>query len=184
MVITGCAAQPALMRQTQSGRPEATFRGATASVIRNELATSCAKKGANTSSTEYTVTCSKKNDSMRGIMAQALLGNACSNTPMERIEFSINQAGDDVFVTARGMMQIEKCFGQVETVDYDNNNFRNEVQQGLDGAVARWDSMDSHPQPTQTRPLTPPKSPDKKYAQPYEPDPAKRCEACARIGNP
>jgi hypothetical protein len=183
--LAGCAAQPELMKQTQSGRPEAVFHGATSAEIRNELATRCAKSGSNTSSTEYTVTCSRKNDSMRGMMAEALLGNACSNTPVERIEFSINQAGQDVFVTARGMMQIEKCFGQIETIDYNNNNFRNSVQQGLDAAVQRWDAMRGTAQVEQPQQQVMPQGrqvpANAQQSQNYEMDPAKRCDACARI---
>lgn len=183
--ISGCGAQPELMRATQSGRPEATFRNANAATIRNELAMACAKSGSNTSSTEYTVACSKKNDSMRGMFAAALLGNACSSSPIERVEFTVNQAGNDVFVTARGMMQINKCFGEVHTVDYDNNNFRNAVQQGLDTAVARWESGGMAAQTAAPVPTAPAPSLQSQQTSPppprYEMDPAKRCDACARI---
>ncbi|HSD16814.1 MAG TPA: hypothetical protein VLC71_06060 [Thermomonas sp.] len=179
--LAGCAAQPALMKQTASGRPEAWFRGASAPDIRNKMAAACSMSGANVSSDEFTVTCSRTNDSMRGIMAQAMLGNACSNSPIERVIFTFNQLGQDVFVTARGMMQINKCFGEVQTVDYDNNNFRNEVQRGLDAAVAKYEAGGGAA--TYVPPPAPiiesPKAPS--TSAPYESDPAKRCDACQRI---
>lgn len=181
LITAGCAAQPALMKQTQSGRPEAWFRGAQVAEIRNKMAAACSMSGQNVSSDEFTVTCSRVNDSMRGMFAAAALGNACSNSPTERIIFTFNQLGPDVFVTARGLMQINKCFGEVTTIDYNNNAWRNEVQQGLDMAVSRYEAsrsdVGSTPQPSPT-----PAPQQRTSSQPYEADPAKRCDACARIG--
>jgi len=166
LLLAGCVSQAPLLKATASGNPEATFTQATAKQIRDELAGTCAQSGGILETSEYTITCSKQNDSMRGMFAQAMLGNACSHTPMERIQFTTTQRGDDVFVTARAWMEIDKCFGEKELVPYDNNNFRNEVQTGLDGAVARWNAK---------RPTLPVATPAPQHR---ELDPAKRCDAC------
>lgn len=189
--LVACAAQPSLVKETQSGFPEARFRNTTVQNIRDELALRCTSTGAAVESSEYSITCSKRNESGRGVMAQAMLGNACSDTPLERIEFTTVQTGSDVFVTARGWMQIKKCFGDTELIAYDkNNNFRNQVQAGLDRAVSEHErkieaqlasgdagsTIPSADSEAVTRP-TPGRG-----KQTRELDPAKRCDACQQIG--
>ena len=193
LALSACASQPALVKSTQSGLPEARFRQTTTKYVRDKLALACASTGSIVQSSDYSIVCSRRNDSGRGFMAQALLGNACSDTPMEKLEFTTVQAGADVFVTARGWMEIKKCFGDIQRVEYDrNNNFRNEVQAGLDQGVEKHDAtLAGNPigEPAQATAVQDTSGPTTTGApqiqgdlQTRELDPAKRCDACRHIG--
>ncbi|HVI59334.1 MAG TPA: hypothetical protein VM619_10775 [Luteimonas sp.] len=176
------------MKETMSGRPEATFRNASVDFVRNELALACAKHGANVESQQYAVTCTGKPSSGQAFLAQVLLGNACTHDPVERMQFTLVPSGMDVFVTANGWLEVNRCFGDVQRVDYNNNQFRNQIQMGLDQAVANYEAKypagTRDPASATTLPLVAPASAESSVTQRYEADPAKRCDACQHLKVP
>jgi len=136
--------------------------------VRNEFVLACARTGGEVQSDTYSVTCGKRNDSMRGMFAQALIGNAYSQTPWEKIRFTFAPTNNGIFVTVSGWMEMTMGFGEVKRIPYDNNNFRNQAQRGLDEVAARLASKATgtnvQPSAQQQTPTQPP------------------CVACAKIG--
>lgn len=168
LVLSACAAQPALVKNTGSGNAETTFRNVSPDRVKNEIVVACMKTGAEVTSDQYSVTCAKRNDGTKGMMAQALLGNGFSQTPWEKLRFTIAPTGNDVFVTAVAWMEMTMGFGEVKRIPYDGNAMQNQMQTMLDAAASRLAANQGpQPAPSTSAPA---------------PSPPSDCKSCGSVG--
>lgn len=164
--LTGCAAQPALLKETASGKPEATLPNVTMDEVRNEIALGCNRMGSQVISDQFSVTCTKETEGNRAFLAQALLGNGYSQTPHENIRFTMSPTTGGVFVTVDGWMEMTMGFGEKKRVPYNNNNFRNAMQSGLDQLSERLSKADAPPGHETGTPQQKPAEPAMKWRPP------------------
>ncbi|UXU91427.1 hypothetical protein [Burkholderia sp. S-53] len=131
--LFGCATQQALMTETTSGYPETTFEGATLPDVQNLLIGRCSTAGAMVTETNPNmVICSRTLQGQQAILAQMLLGNSYSTTPVDRIRFVLDSNASDVHVTAYEWVETTMPFGQVNRAELTSNNSRNALQSSLD----------------------------------------------------
>lgn len=135
LALAGCAAQPDLIRQTGSGKAEATFAGVTVDEVRNALTLSCSKMGKEVATDTHSVTCSQLDKGGRGNMAQFLMGNSFSGTPYERVKFTFAATQGGVFVVADPWLEMGMGFGEKKIIPINNNAMRNDLQAGLDSVA-------------------------------------------------
>ncbi len=158
--LAGCASQPALVRDTGSGKAEATFEGVTVDEVRNNITLACAQAGKEIVTDTHSVTCSQLDKGGRGNMAQFLLGNGYSGTPYERVKFTFAATPNGVFVVADPWLEMTMGFGEKKIIPINNNAMRNELQAGLDAAAASARQRAAG-QPANAQP--PPAQPAMKY---------------------
>ncbi|MFM0046330.1 hypothetical protein [Paraburkholderia sediminicola] len=131
--LFGCATQQALMTDTQSGYPETIFEGASLQDVQNLLIGRCSQLGGMVTDTNSnTVVCSRTLEGQQAVLAQLLLGNSYSTTPVDRIRFILDSNGSSVHVTAYESVETTMPFGQVNRAELKSNNARNALQAGLD----------------------------------------------------
>lgn len=135
-LLSACATQAPLYKETQSGRAEATMEGVTLDEMRNEIILGCTRNGMEVESGTNAVTCGKREEGGRGFAAQMLIGNAYSGTPYTKVKFTFAQTGNDVFVVAEPWLEIGMGFGETKRIPITNVAMRNDLQKGLDTAAA------------------------------------------------
>ncbi|MFP3798445.1 hypothetical protein [Paraburkholderia sp. SIMBA_027] len=132
-VLFGCATQQALLTDTPSGHPETTFDGATLPEVQNKMIGLCSRIGAGVTETNSNiVVCTKTVQGQQAVMAQLLLGNSYSTTPVDRLRFILDASGSSVHVTAYESIETVMPFGQVHSADLTSNSARNGLQSALD----------------------------------------------------
>ncbi|WP_312805560.1 hypothetical protein [Atlantibacter hermannii] len=132
-LLSGCAATPALKKQTASGKPEGIYSHTTTELVQSALVTRCNEKGFIVlESTASNVVCAKETQGGGAVMAQLLVGNAYSTTPQSKIRFSIGKVNDDVKVWADAWIESQMPGGQVNQMPVTSNDVRNSIQSGLD----------------------------------------------------
>lgn len=131
-VLAGCAAQPELLKPTQSGFAEGVFRGASIGEVRSKIIDGCSRAGlvVEDSGTNQLV-CTQLLSGGDAVLAQAIYGNAYSTTPEGKTRFSIYEAGQDVKVVATRWFETQMAFGQVRREPLNTNVARNDMQQFL-----------------------------------------------------
>lgn len=127
-VLVGCqTVQP--IKQTTSGRPEATFRDATAEEVSSKISVECLDRGIMVKeATSNVVVCGKTMEGGDAVLAQMLIGNSYSTTPEQNVRFNIIQNGNDVRVVAYQWIESQMAFGQVNRQELNGGNQFNEVQ--------------------------------------------------------
>jgi outer membrane murein-binding lipoprotein Lpp len=135
LIVAGCVSQAPLTRQTQSGKAEATFDNVTPDELRNEIVLRCTQDGGEVQADQYSVTCGKRDDGNRALLAQVLVGNDYSQTPWQKMRITFAPVGSGVFVTADAWMEMTMGFGEVKRIPNTNNALRNELQAALEHAA-------------------------------------------------
>jgi hypothetical protein len=133
-LCSGCATspQPALLKETRSGRAEAMFVGETVQEVRAKIAGRCLDRGSNViENSEAQVVCSKQTTGGAAIISQLAIGNAYSTTPDAKIRFNLVQLPDGVRVVAAAWIETQMAFGQVNTMEVNDVNTRNAIQTSL-----------------------------------------------------
>jgi len=132
LLLGGCAAQQALLKQTPSGHAEAVFIDQSVDEVRNVLSNACMDRGLfiEQSSIDQ-VTCSKTMEGSEAIFAQILIGNSYSTTPTKKVRFALSKQGDGVRVVGYQWMETQMAYGQMRQQELNANNQRNELQQAL-----------------------------------------------------
>lgn len=132
LALSGCAAQPPLLKQTQSGMAEGTFEAATLDDVRNKLIQSCAQRGRQVrEASTNKVVCSKRMEGGGAIAAQLALGNAYSTTPESVAQFTFYQVGANVNVVGSLWAETQMAFGQMQRGDLNSPAQINTLQQAL-----------------------------------------------------
>jgi hypothetical protein len=128
LLAAGCSTDQVLL-QTQSGYPEATFYNTSPETVENKLVGACSRVGAAVTDTSpHQVVCGKTLEGQTGVLAQALLGNAYSTTPVENLRFVLYATGSSVHVTAYHWVETQTAFGQVRKAELNGTKQRNDLQ--------------------------------------------------------
>lgn len=105
--------------------------------MKNEIVLVCAQRGMEVETSSHAVTCGRREEGGRGILAQALVGNAYSQTPMTKVRFTLAETNGGVFVVADPWLEMTMGFGEIKRIPITNNAFRNDLQSGLDQAAEK-----------------------------------------------
>lgn len=137
VALVGCAADEPLMRQTESGLAEAIFRDAAPEDVRSKLVGACASRGARIEeASSNIVVCSKQMEGGNAVLAQTLIGNSYSSTPVRKLQFTYYQLGSSVSVVAQQWIETRMPTGQVNRIEIVSNGARNDIQRLLTQAGA------------------------------------------------
>ncbi|MCM2340110.1 hypothetical protein [Rhodoferax sp.] len=131
-IVTACAQQQILLKQTSSGYPEGVFKNTNVESIRSKLLDACSIRGYLVhEATGNQVVCGKTMSGTEAVFAQMLVGNSYSTTPEQRIKFIVYQSGSNVKVTANQWIESQMAMGQVRRQELNSNNQNNSIQQLL-----------------------------------------------------
>ena len=135
--ICGCGEPVERIAETQSGRPEAIFRGMDTETAASRVASMCLQQGLRVDNhTNNQVVCSGQLQGGEAIMAQVLIGNSYSTTPVGRLTYSFIQEGRDVRAYGQGQVSTQMALGQVNSFDTNGNADFNAITQSLLAAGA------------------------------------------------
>lgn len=138
IALGGCVAQPPLVKQTASGRPEGIFVGFTLDQARSRVIEACSTRGLSVyDSNANSVVCGKALTGQKAVLAQMLVGNSYSTTPEDKIRFILFQSGSDVKINAEEWIETQMALGQVRREPLSNNNQQNGLQEFLFAIGAR-----------------------------------------------
>ena len=135
MLLTSCAATVPLNFQTASGRPEVSFNDLSFVEVKSRLIDGCIRRGLIINEQgSSSVICEKTMEVGQGaIMAQLVLGNQYSTTPVQKAQFTITRRGQDVVVVAtRQWVETQMAFGQMQRAELNTNEQLNNLQLFLD----------------------------------------------------
>ena len=138
IVLTSCAAQQPLLKQTASGYPEGVFQSTNVDTVRSKIMNACSSMGVMVQeATGNQVTCSKRLEGSQAILAQFAIGNSYSTPPEQKVKFIIYQIGPDVKVTAQQWVETQMPYGQMRRMELNSNDQNNGIQQMLFNVGAR-----------------------------------------------
>ena len=131
-VLGGCVQQQALVKPTSSGYPEGIFRNASLEEAKGKILDGCIRHGLMVSEAGTNqVVCEKTMAGGDAVLAQMLVGNSYSTTPVRKLRFIMYKLNKDVKVTAQEWFQSQMAFGQVNKQELKSNNQRNDIQNFL-----------------------------------------------------
>lgn len=132
-LLSGCASQVELKKQTASGKPEGIYQNVSQEKVQNALVSRCNDKGFMVlESTPTNVLCEKEVQGGGSIMAQLMVGNAYSTPAKSKLRFSISKVGNDVKVWADPWIESQMPGGQVNKMSMTGNDVKNSIQSSLD----------------------------------------------------
>lgn len=127
--LAGCAAPPALIRETASGFPEAVFTGSGVDETKAAIMNGCLSNGIAVDDTGTNhVVCAREMQGGQAVALQLAIGNGYSTTPVAKMRFTLIPSGDDTRVTARSWAETQMAMGQVRSVEFNGHADRNTVQ--------------------------------------------------------
>lgn len=131
-LLFGCA-QPQLVKETQSGKAEGEYPNHTPEQVADAIVQNCNNKGyvIEDQAKNYVI-CSKEMEGGKAVMMQMMIGNSYSTTPQVKMRFSISKFKTGTKVWANAWSESQTAFGQVNRMQLDGNNVRNELQEFLD----------------------------------------------------
>ncbi|BDH46382.1 hypothetical protein TUM12370_24260 [Salmonella enterica subsp. enterica serovar Choleraesuis] len=133
LTLVGCAGQPKLLKETQSGKPEGFYASTTKEKVKDALINYCNGRGLTIYGADNsTVVCGKEQQGGSAVFTQALIGNAYSTTPVSKVRFTIAQINNDVKVWADMWVETQMAMGQVQQMPITSNDAKNTIQQRLD----------------------------------------------------
>ncbi|NHB94445.1 hypothetical protein C5469_20830 [Photorhabdus cinerea] len=133
VLLSGCANNVPLKKQTQSGKPEGIYTNTTKEAIRDLLVAYCNEKGFMVvESSTSSVLCSKETEGGSAILTQLMIGNSYSTTPIGKIRFTIGSVNDSIKVWADMWVETQMAMGQMRQMPITDNKSRNAVQEKLD----------------------------------------------------
>lgn len=131
-LLAGCAAPPPLIAQTPSHRPEATFDNLSTKDVLGKMVGICLMQGAViVNQTDYQLVCQKDMSPGDAVLAQILIGNRYSTTPVVKIRFNAAPIGNGVRVQTYQWIETQMAMGQVQTVEMNGNENFNSIQAKL-----------------------------------------------------
>lgn len=131
-LLTGCAAQVPLSVHTQSGYAEGIFEGLTMDEVSSRITERCINKGFTVEdSNKNSVVCSKEETGGGAVLAQLMIGNSYSTTPVSKIRFVMIHKNQQTRVVAYPSMSTQMAFGQVKSVEMNSANTRNNIQKAF-----------------------------------------------------
>lgn len=131
LFAAGCAQKP-LIKETASGAPEGVFRAATLDDVRSKIIEGCTNKKLTVEDVSANhVVCSRTRTGTDGVMYQAVMGNAYSSAPQQKIRFVMFTSGADVKVTATMWTEMQSAFGQTQRNEAKGADAVNDVQNFL-----------------------------------------------------
>lgn len=131
-LTSGCVQQETLIKPTTSGYPERLFRNANVEEVKAKIMDDCASRGLIISETTSNhVVCEKTMEGGDAVLAQLLVGNSYSTTPLRKVRFVAYRSGNDVKVTAQEWIQSRMAMGQVRTQELKSSNQVNSTQSFL-----------------------------------------------------
>lgn len=132
MLIAGCVDQEPLVKQTESGRAEADYIGASSDYIYKSIAVVCAQKGLKVySSTRDEVVCGQERSGVTGSLTNAVLGGSGSKKPVDKINFHISESNKIIHVWVDMKVETEAKDGKIKSQVVDNNKAINNAQRIL-----------------------------------------------------
>lgn len=140
-VLAGCATPSP---STASGHPEVTVTGSgTVAPLPDKVAGALAGLCTNNqliveSSTPTQVTCSKEATGARAVLAQALIGNAYSTTPVYHWRFNIIPVGTGLRIVWDESVSTQMAFGQTRLTPINNAKDNTNMQNILDQMNSHW----------------------------------------------
>lgn len=137
-VLSGCAAQQPL--NTRSGKPEVVFNGASVEDVKGRIADGCMRKGTGVLDVSSNhVVCGGTMSGGDAVLAQMIVGNSYSTTPVRKIQFLLFQRADSVYVTAREWIESQMAFGQVRQQELTATHQLQSVQDFLVSIGGRYE---------------------------------------------
>lgn len=128
-LLSGCANQEALIKQTNSGKPEGEYPGKNKVQVKDALVISCNEQSWIVfESSDSTVICGKENNN---VLAQMAVGNAYSTQAMSKVRFSIAEISDSTKVWANMWIESQMPGGQVNQLPLESNQAKNTIQRQL-----------------------------------------------------
>lgn len=191
VALGGCASTP----KTAYITPQITINGVNAEDARMQLVQRCVTGGGTISeNTTHQVVCAKRFDNSFGsIMFQALATPSHSTTPEVKVRYSLVPGSTSTYVTMDMYIEYQTAFGQVNRMPYQNGDVARqgqamltEIKQGLEQRTATPQSAGVANATAPFEPVVPDSNSTSVPVPqaPYERDPSKRCDACARLGTP
>ncbi|OBX86838.1 hypothetical protein A9501_02505 [Haemophilus sp. CCUG 66565] len=131
-LLVGCAQEP-LKKQTASGKAEGEYPQYTPEQVADAIVQHCNDKGyvIEEQAKNYVI-CSKEMEGGGAIMMQMMIGNSYSTTPQLKVRYSISKFRNGTKVWANAWSESQMAFGQINKMQLDSNNARNELQEVLD----------------------------------------------------
>lgn len=80
---------------------------------------------------EHHVLCSKETSGLKGILAQVLIGNAYSTTPVIKMRFALARGRANTRVQASGWIETQMAFGQMRQIPLDGRKQQGELMAAL-----------------------------------------------------
>ena len=134
IMLSGCATPPPIEKHTSSGKPEVTLTQSNVADARGRLLAACARRGMTVEEGgANTVTCGRTLSGSGAAVAQLLVGNSHSTTPVQKSTFLLTQQGTNVFIMhTNSWIETQMALGQVRRQEVMSNNLINSVQKFLD----------------------------------------------------
>lgn len=137
LFLFGCAQQP-LVKQTMSGYPEGVFKNMTVEAAKSRVIDGCTQRGIFVQEVNSNqVVCSKSLEGGDAVLTKLMIGNSYSTRPDVKVRFVIYQIGQDAKVSAQQWVETQMAFGQMQRMELNENNQRNDMQQFLFSLGAR-----------------------------------------------
>lgn len=158
--LVGCAITP-VEKPTASGKAEGFIRDGTVDEARSRFMNSCMNAGSNVEHAEMNqMECVWEVKGVRGILAQAFVGNAYSTPAMNHVRWTFFQVKGGVKVVGDSWVESQMAFGQVHRMPYTGANAQNQLQAVIDrncaapGINTVWDTSGDPGSATPAQSLT------------------------------
>lgn len=123
ITLSGCAMPPQRIAQTPSGRPEIILNTTDVDLVKatiiNEMQVADFFLQ---DDSKYRLVFTKQLEGNQGIMAQLVIGNSYSTTPVAEVSFNLSKVGSTIKVIEFSSISTQMAFGQVNRMDMKNNN--------------------------------------------------------------
>ena len=122
-LLSGCAMPPKRVAETSSGRPEVTINTTDLDLVKSEIINQM--QSGNfflQDDSKYRLLFTKEMEGGQAVMAQMLVGNSYSTTPVAEIAFNLSKQGNSIKVIEFSSFSTQMAFGQVNRQDMKGNN--------------------------------------------------------------
>lgn len=138
VILSGCANQEPLHKQTASGKPEGIYSGVSKVAVKDSLVRFCNNNGFMVyESNDSSVICGKQREGGSAVLTQALIGNSYSTTPVDKVRFTIASEEKNTKVWADMWVETQMAMGQTQQMPLTDNQSKNFIQYVLDNIKIR-----------------------------------------------
>ena len=121
--LAGCVSAPDRIAQTPSGRPEVIIQTGDVDLVKSEIINEMQTADfLLQDDSKYRLTFTKELDGDQAILAQLLIGNSYSTTPVGEWAFNLSASGNGIKVLGFGSISTQMAMGQVRRTDMKGNN--------------------------------------------------------------